>query len=429
LSTPLTAKDFAERMARLGPFERAPAIAVGVSGGPDSLALTLLLAEWASGRGGRVEAITVDHGLRPDSAAEARQVGDWLRDRPGLRHRVLVWSGEKPSSGIQARARAARYTLLTEHCRVAGILHLCLAHHLGDQQETNRMRAGRGSGQRGLAGMNAVRAWCGVRLLRPLLGVAKSALQATLAGRGQPWIDDPSNRNAAFERVRLRKATADGEAATPVADLHRLGLERRRLESAAAALLAESLAMGEEGVALLDPDRLQPGRPEAVLALGSLLQAVGGADYLPGSARLERALSVLATLDWPGFTLGGCLLSRRGRAVLIGRDWGAIRDRRRVRPGDRLLWDGRFDVAVAGDLAAEGEFSIAPLGERGVQWLGRHGHPLSGHAVAEPIRKALPALWSAGVPVAVPQLGFGTGLVARFRPAQAATSCGFTVAY
>jgi tRNA(Ile)-lysidine synthase len=61
-------------MAALGPFERAPRLAVAVSGGPDSLALTLLAARWAGQVGGTVQGLTVDHGLRPESAAEAEQV-------------------------------------------------------------------------------------------------------------------------------------------------------------------------------------------------------------------------------------------------------------------------------------------------------------------------------------------------------------------
>src|SRR5262245_11003154 len=179
-------------MARLGPFERAPHIAVAVSGGPDSLALTLLLAEWAQARGGRVDALTVDHRLRPESATEAAQVGRWLAPLPGVTHHILPWSDPKPETGIQAAARDARYRLLAAHCRDHAILHLCVAHHRDDQHETHRLRAGHGSGPIGLAGMSAIRPLEGVRLLRPLLGVAKAELVALLEARGQSWIADPS---------------------------------------------------------------------------------------------------------------------------------------------------------------------------------------------------------------------------------------------
>ena len=75
---PLTRAAFGAAMARLGPFEPAPTVAVAVSGGADSLALALLLRDWLEEQGGRLIALTVDHRLRPGAAAEARQVGAWM---------------------------------------------------------------------------------------------------------------------------------------------------------------------------------------------------------------------------------------------------------------------------------------------------------------------------------------------------------------
>nr|WP_083901585.1 tRNA lysidine(34) synthetase TilS [Azospirillum sp. B4] len=130
---------FARLMAPLGPFETAPVLAVGVSGGRDSLALTLLAHRWAQARGGRIQAFTVDHALRPESAAEAAQVARWLAAR-GIDHAILTWEGPKPATGLQAAARQARYALLAAACRERGILHLCLAHHREDQAETVALR-------------------------------------------------------------------------------------------------------------------------------------------------------------------------------------------------------------------------------------------------------------------------------------------------
>ena len=65
------ARAFAAAMARLGPFEPRPQLAVACSGGPDSLALALLADAWARGRGGAATALIVNHRLRPGSGAEA----------------------------------------------------------------------------------------------------------------------------------------------------------------------------------------------------------------------------------------------------------------------------------------------------------------------------------------------------------------------
>src|ERR1700693_3737439 len=126
-AAPLTDAEFAARLDALGPFERAPRLAVAVSGGADSLALALFADAWARARGGRIAALTVDHRLRAASATEARQVGAWLAPR-GIVHRTLAWEGPHPESDIQAAARAARYRLLEAWCEEQGILHLLTAH-------------------------------------------------------------------------------------------------------------------------------------------------------------------------------------------------------------------------------------------------------------------------------------------------------------
>ncbi len=418
---------FAGLMARLGPFERAPQLAVGVSGGPDSMALTLLLAEWAASRNGRVAALTVDHRLRPESTDEAEAVGRWLARLPGVTHHILPWTEPKPGSGIQAAAREARYRLMTAFCREQALLHLCVAHHRDDQHETHRLRASHGSGTIGLAGMSAIRALDGVRLLRPLLGVAKAELIALLEARGQPWISDPSNDNPGFERVRLRATATPESEARDTAALHRLGLERRRREAEAARLLAGSLVLHAAGWAVLD---LEAWGDDAAsgLALGGLLQCLGGNDYPVAEDRCREALVRLRSDATADFTLGGSHLRRQGAKLQMFRDWGAIRQRLVPVPGTSDRWDGRFTVMVASHLRPNSGFTIGRLGERGLRELGRLGHPQAESGVPEPARKALPALWDEDRLSAVPHLGFGAGLAARFRPARGAASDGFTVA-
>ena len=414
-------------MARLGPFERAPHLAVAVSGGPDSLALTLLLAEWTHSRNGRLDALTVDHRLREGSTAEAQQVGRWLAQLPGVKHRILTWSDPKPETGIQAAARDARYRLLAGYCRDHAILHLCVAHHRDDQHETHRLRAGHGSGAVGLAGMSAIRSLDGVRLLRPLLGIAKAGLLALLTARDQAWIADPSNGNPAFERVRLRAAGTEMNA-QDMAALHRLGLERQRLEGEAAAILAGSLTLHASGWAELGLDAFAESDAAGRLAFGWLLQSLGGNDYPVSDERRLEALVRLKSDAAADFTLGGCHLRRLGERLEIHRDWGAIRHRLAPEPQIPVLWDGRFDVTLRPEISPQSGVTIARLGEHGLRQLGQLGHDQAGWGIPEPARKALPALWQGDRLISAPHLGFGTGFEARFRPARGAASGGFTVA-
>ncbi|GLD95014.1 hypothetical protein PINS_up003639 [Pythium insidiosum] len=198
--------------------------AVALSGGADSMALTLLLAEFLERH--RVPtpllAVTVDHRLRPESTEEARHVGALCTSRMGSeRIRHLILQCEWPAGGtatprkskLQEAARAYRYELLARCCAEHGVKHLFVAHNLGDQLETVLFRLGRASGIDGLAGMDAVTPLptdpeAPTRVVRPLLGVTKAALKVTCERFGQSWVEDPSNESLVFDRIRIRKALA-----------------------------------------------------------------------------------------------------------------------------------------------------------------------------------------------------------------------------
>src|SRR5215212_6045191 len=186
-------------------WKAAPALVLAVSGGPDSLALMWLAARWrrALSRGPRLIAVTVDHGLRAEAAREARDVKR-LAHTLEVPHRTLRWTGAKPNTGLPAAARAARYRLLAKAARASGATHILTAHTRDDQAETLLMRILRGSGIAGLASMARETDREGVRLGRPLLEISKAQLMATLKKARIGFADDPTNRDPAFTRSRLR---------------------------------------------------------------------------------------------------------------------------------------------------------------------------------------------------------------------------------
>jgi tRNA(Ile)-lysidine synthase len=195
----------ADAKALFAPWKDAPALLLAVSGGPDSVALMWLAARWrrSLSRGPRLLAVTIDHGLRPDAAREARDVKQLARALD-LAHRTMKWTGIKPDSGIPAAARAERYRLLARAARSEGATHILTAHTRDDQAETLLMRLLRGSGIAGLSAMARENGRDGVILVRPLLSVPKSRLVATLKRAGIGYADDPTNRDIAFTRPRLR---------------------------------------------------------------------------------------------------------------------------------------------------------------------------------------------------------------------------------
>lgn len=353
-------------MQAFAPFEPEPVLAVAVSGGPDSMALCLLADRWARARGGRIEAVTVDHRLRPESAAEARQVRRWLKPR-GIVHRTLVWTGAKPTTGIPDAARAARYRLLVDAAARRGILHLLLAHHLDDQAETLLLRLGRGSGVDGLAAMAGEVALPALRLLRPLLGVPKLRLIATLDAMNQGWVEDPGNRTTATARGRVRHLlAADGIDLERLGETAaRLGRARAALEAATSELMARGVVIHPAGYLVLDPAAVQ-GAPEELRlrVLARALMTISGNTYPPRLERLERLERSLFGAPRRGHTLHGCRILQTGKVWLICREPGAVAPPQRLQPGENLLWDGRFQVTLALSGALSG-WTVGALGEAG----------------------------------------------------------------
>jgi tRNA(Ile)-lysidine synthase len=190
-------------------------LGVAVSGGPDSMALLLLAA---AARPGEVEAATVDHGLRPESAAEAVMVRE-LCEQVELRHETLRVEVAQ-AGNLQAAARAARYEALGGWLWDRQLTAIATAHHLDDQVETLVMRLNRGSGVSGLAGVRAsglIPTEDGGRLIRPLLSWRRTELQAVCDAAGVQPVEDPSNRDPRFDRVRLRQALRGSDFLNPEA--------------------------------------------------------------------------------------------------------------------------------------------------------------------------------------------------------------------
>lgn len=169
---------------------------VAVSGGADSMALLHLAHELL---GERVEAATVDHGLRAESAAEAEMVARWCAGR-GIAHAVLR-PAEPIVGNLQSAARVARYGLLEQWGSARKIDWIMTAHHADDQAETLLMRLNRGAGVGGLAGVRARNG----RIIRPLLAARRGDLRALARDVGLPFVDDPSNDDARFDRVAMRQ--------------------------------------------------------------------------------------------------------------------------------------------------------------------------------------------------------------------------------
>ena len=417
LSSPVVLDDteFNLRLSALGPFERRPHLAVAVSGGSDSLCLVLLASRWADRRGGKVIALSVDHGLRSNARNEVEQVTEWLRPK-GIEHLILSWHGKKPITGIQAAARVARYDLMTRWCRNSHILHLLVAHTLDDQAETFLLRLRKGSGAEGLSAMAEVRETSCVRLLRPLLGIRKTVLQAVLKSEGQKWIEDPSNRDTAFARVRLRKAMLDEyfDVDSLAKSTIRFGRARLALETSVCKLLARSALIHPAGFAVLSPESFLASSEEIGLsALGRVISAIGGKFFPPRMEKLKRLYKglmnfAMSDMEFLARTLGGCrVLVGNGKyreKILICREVRGLPKPFLVESSKILLWDRRFKIQFSP--AIHSESLLGALGEQGWLQVLSDSPELKNCGIPGPVRFTLPTLFGKNGINSVPHLGF-----------------------
>ena len=348
-----------ELAALFGGLRNWPVIGLAVSGGADSLALLQLYARWLGGAPSppMTLVLTVDHQLRAGSGAEAEFVARHTKSL-GLHHETLIWDEPKPLTGRAEAARDARYRLMSHRLarEPAAPRAVVTAHTQDDQAETLLMRLARGSGVAGLAAMKAQRllpAQDGVALVRPLLGVSKARLEATLIAAGHTWVNDPTNADLRFERPRLRL----GQAARHAAGLTNAALAQTaaRLARADVALIAATDALeaaavrADPGVSALIDLALFSAAPDElrVRLLDRLLRSLGGLSPPPRMSELEALAGrwlhlVRAT------TLGGCVIEPQDRTVSIFRETGRTGlETLELAPGACTTWDGRFRVALA----------------------------------------------------------------------------------
>ena len=349
LHSEVSSDEFEALMAEVGPFEHLPHLAVGCSGGADSLALVLLLDKWTKVNGGRVTALIVDHGIREESHDEAFAVKGWLAEK-GLESEILCANITKSTPSLQNVARSERYRLMGDWCRERGVLHLCVGHQKEDQAETLILNLLRGSGIDGLASMAPIVERESCRILRPLLSVPKSRLIAYLRSERQTYVKDPSNEDMAFKRVRIRAllpelAREGGNTKRLFKVATRMAEARSALEDETAVLMAESVVVLPEGYARLNPQPiLKSHREVALRALGRVLRTIGGKLYSPRGEKLVDCYEslVMSQKVEKRFcrTLCGCQMREQDGSIFIYRE--KINSAEITEIGQKWLWDGRF---------------------------------------------------------------------------------------
>tara|TARA_R110002051_G_scaffold259449_5_gene319057 strand:+ start:145695 stop:147038 length:1344 start_codon:yes stop_codon:yes gene_type:complete len=340
------------------------AIALGYSGGGDSHALLCITANWAHRRGVELHALIVDHGLRVESHAEACLAVEAAQGL-GAQASLLSWQGDKPATGVQAAARQARHVLLAQACRARNINHLLLAHTADDQAETVWMRLQAGGGWRSCAAMGEQApspVWPqgrGIEMLRPLLGVRRAELRAFLIEAGERWIDDPSNEDTHYTRIRTRQRLATLEQAGfdpgqltgwahDIAAIDRS--ERRAVEVCSRDIVRFHAWGGAE----LDIEQFAKAQPAIRRRLvQALALAIAGRTAPPSRAALDGLVDSVLNRR-PGSAAGVQTIIWRGASWMF-RDPGGVlgrvdhpgRNFARLLQNTAHIWDGRYEIETS----------------------------------------------------------------------------------
>lgn len=371
-------------------------IGIAISGGGDSIALMHILSECFETGSVSLFAATVDHGLRPGSADEAARAAGQASEL-GIPHQVLNWEGWDGSGNLQDAARRARYRLLADWARELAIPVVAVGHTADDQAETVLMRMARAAGVDGLAAMAPRRAVNGITVMRPMLGLTRQRLREYLVQKGIDWVDDPSNSDTRFSRIRARQS---------MAHLEQLGLGAETLSEVAgnlsmarealdwyAFLSARDIARVDAGDVVICLRRFRT-LPEEIARriLVRALTWINGAEYPPRRAAIRDLLASVKARR--ASTLGGCQITRQGGDFRISREFQAVR-RKTAQPDQ--LWDGRWRVHGGDPRGVE----IRALGKRGLNQCENWRQTERPHSAL----MATPAVWKGSELVAAPLAG------------------------
>lgn len=344
------------------PIQGEKQLGLAVSGGVDSLALMLLVARWCKLQESppSVVVFSVDHGLRAAAKDETNFVTR-VASELGFEAKTLIGEIENPHTGLQEKARALRYGLIGREMEEQGISCLLTGHHSNDQAETVMMRLSRGSGVSGLGGMAKVSVRDGMFVFRPLLDVQRAELERLVLASGHIAVDDPSNRDGHFERVRWRNFLPALAEAGLSAEM--LGLSAKRLRRADHALSELTEQIYEDqfvidpfGCLFFDLSMLLKHPAEVgIRLLARALGDAGGATQAPTLSQVETLYDHLQSgvFGFKGLTLGGCSLKVKDGLVQVFREVGRLDVMaKQIEPGATLRWDERFQIIVAADVSS-----------------------------------------------------------------------------
>ena len=307
-------------------FDIKNAFIIAVSGGPDSLALAFLTKIYSIKNNVNCRYFIVDHKLRKESTSEAKQVKKILNNH-SIRSKILTWNGKKPSKNIQSVARKKRYDLLLSKCKKLKINNLVLGHHSDDLLENFFIRLVRGSGLKGLVSLEKKTTLGKVNLIRPLLNFNKKDLKFISNHVFNFFINDISNENTKFTRIRIRKLLKELQNNGLDKAKFFLTLKNLRKSNRVVSFYVEnnkklnSFFYKEKEELVLNEDFFNHPYEVVFRSISDSIQLVGNKYNAVRGKKIDNILEKIRQKTFKKETLGGCVIKKVNQTVIIAKEY------------------------------------------------------------------------------------------------------------
>ncbi len=303
-------------------FKIKKKVIVAVSGGPDSLALSFLTKIYSLKKSLHVKYFLVDHRLRKNSTSEARSVQKLLKNF-SINLNILTWRGSKPQKNIQSISRDKRYELLIDIANKLKIKDILLGHHLDDLYENFFIRILRGSGLNGLVSLDRETQRDKVNLIRPLLELNKNDLIYLCNYVFGSYVNDPSNENDKFKRVKVRnfikQLSSEGlDKEKLFLTVKNLKLANENIKHYVSENLEKNLTVSSnKNNAILKKNFFSNSNEVIFRSFTEVLKIVGKKYHPVRGKKIEKILQTIKVKKSFQSTLGGCIIKKVNETIIV----------------------------------------------------------------------------------------------------------------